>query len=136
MTFVNFSTFLYIREAIEPGLKLAVTFRHLATGASYSELLYSFRVAKNTICLFVPQILEAVIHEYSKVMPVVVTLVQWQQIADDFQANCNFPYACGALDRKHARIKCPQDSDTLYYNFKGFFSIILLVLIDADYKFI
>ena len=42
------------RPALEPGLKLAVTIRYLATGERYSSLQYQFRVAHNTICLFIP----------------------------------------------------------------------------------
>ncbi|CAC5423141.1 unnamed protein product [Mytilus coruscus] len=34
------------REALESGLKLAVFLRHLATGASLAERMYSFRMAK------------------------------------------------------------------------------------------
>lgn len=135
--FIYTCIFEYFREALEPGLKLTVTLCHLATDTSYAELIYSFRVAQNTICLFVPEVLETVIKEYSEdVMPAVVTPEQCQQIADDFQAKWNLPHACGALDGRHVRIKCSKEFGTLYYNYKGFFSIILLALVDADYKFI
>ncbi|KAG0726593.1 hypothetical protein GWK47_036232 [Chionoecetes opilio] len=86
------------RQALEPGLKLAVTLRHLAAGASYADLMYSFRVAKNTMCVFIPEVLEAIIQEYAEeVLPPVITPEQWRQIADDFETKWNFPHACGAL---------------------------------------
>ena len=116
---------------------MAITLRHLATGASYAELMYSFRVGKNTISKFVPEVLEAVIQEYSEeVLPAIVTPEQWQEIASDFQTKWNFPHVCGAIDGKHVRIKKPKNSGSLFYNYKGFFSIILLTLVDANYKFI
>lgn len=33
-------------------------------------------------------------------------------------------------------IKPPANSGYLYFNYKGSFSIVLLVLVDADYKFL
>ena len=36
----------------------------------------------------------------------------------------------------HIVLKAPPNSGTVYHNNKGFYSIILLALVDADYKFL
>ena len=48
----------------------------------------------------------------------------------------NFPHALGALDGKHIPIRCSQWGDSLFCNCKGFHSIVLLALVDGDYKFL
>ena len=47
-----------------PGVKLAVTLRHLANGDSYTTLQYAFRVASSTIEKFVPEICDAITWAY------------------------------------------------------------------------
>ena len=49
---------------IEPRLKLAITLRHLAAGDKYPTLQFGFRVARNTISTFIPELYQAIAEEY------------------------------------------------------------------------
>lgn len=107
------------------------------TGNSYKSLQYSFRVAHNTISLFIPEVCQAIVDEYEhEVFAFPTTPDDWREVAQKYGERWNFHHTCGALDGKHVAIRSPRQSGTLFHNYKGFFSIILLALVDADYKFL
>lgn len=61
---------------------------------------------------------------------------KWVEIAELYCSIKNFPNCIGAIDGKHIRVVKPAHSGSLYYNYKHFFSIVLLAVCDANYCFI
>ena len=61
---------------------------------------------------------------------------EWKDISQNFAEKWNFPNCLGALDGKHVAIQKPKNEGSAYYNYKGFHSIILLALVDANCNFL
>lgn len=59
----------------------------------------------------------------------------WKEIAKQFYLRTNFPNCIGAIDGKHIRLKKPPNSGSLFFNYKNYFSLVLLAIVDADYCF-
>ena len=55
---------------------------------------------------------------------------------DEFSDRAGFPQIVGCVDGCHIPIKAPQSNPEDYVNRKGFHSIILQALVDANYLFL
>ncbi|XP_069818349.1 uncharacterized protein [Dendropsophus ebraccatus] len=125
-----------MRKAISAEERLLITLRFLATGESYASLHFQFRVGVTTIsgivkctCVVIWQKLQP------RVMPS-PTEETWRQVAAGFQTVANFPHCLGAVDGKHVRVQQPPHSGSRYYNYKKFFSVVLMAVADANCKFV
>lgn len=115
--------------------RLAITLRFLATGDSYPSLSYTFRVGVATICNIVRETCTILWKELQpRVLPF-PTQEDFIQISELFLRKWSLPNCVGAIDGKHITIQAPNNSGSLYYNYKKNFSIILLGVCDAAYNF-
>ena len=103
----------------------------------YTSLSSQYRVGVTTISKIVPEVCQAIwdtMRTKYVVMP--STEDQWRNIALDFERRWNYPHCVGAIDGKHVVMQCPANSGSVYFNYKGTFSMVLLAICDAQYKFL
>ncbi|PNF38452.1 hypothetical protein B7P43_G04032 [Cryptotermes secundus] len=60
----------------------------------------------------------------------------FKKVAKDYFEKWNFPNCLGSIDGKHIRLKSPAKSGSIFFNYKQFFSIVLLAIVDAKYRFL
>ncbi|CAN8028500.1 unnamed protein product, partial [Ixodes persulcatus] len=60
----------------------------------------------------------------------------WLRVADGFSRSWQFPNCLVAVDGKHILIQAPAKSGSMFFNYKGTYSIVLLAVVDSDYKFV
>lgn len=117
-------------------LSLLCYFRYMATGESFRSLQFAFRISHSYISIIIRETLSAI---YKSLVPIFIpspTKEALTKKAEEFWERWNFPNCIGALDGKHIRIFAPAKSGSLYFNYKEYFSIVMLALVDANYKFI
>lgn len=84
----------------------------------------------------VQQVCEAIIKNLFTICIPTPDKEQWEKIANRFSSMWSFPNCIGALDGKHVEINAPPNSGSNYFNYKRTFSVVLLALVNADYRFI
>ena len=60
---------------------------------------------------------------------------EWESVVDKTFYCWQFSNAVETMDGKHISLFHPKGSGSEYYNYKGFFSLLILPLVDYDYKF-
>ena len=124
------------RKAIPAPERLMLTLRFLASGDSQRSLTYLFRMGKKTVSRIISETSDAIVQALQpSYMSPPSSSAHWKQIASDFEEFWQFPHVLGELDGKHVQIEAPPKSGTLYHNYKGFFSVVVLAICDAKYNF-
>ena len=125
-----------LRKAIPAAERLMLTIRVLASGDSQVSLSCLFRMGEKSVSRIVSETSEAIIQFLLQDYPSPPeTEEQWKNIAQEIGDLWRFPHLVGAIDGKHMVIEAPAKSSTLYHNYKGTVSIVLLAVCNAKYNF-
>lgn len=108
----------------------------MSTGDSFRTIAFSYRIGESTVSNIVAEVCDAL---WKHLQPLVLkepTQQEWKNIAAEFKELCQFDHCCGAIDGKHVTIKCPPNSGSGFYNYKQYFSTVLLAVADARRRFV
>lgn len=108
------------------------TFQELVELLSYRALKYYFMRGLTTISNIITTTTEAIWTTLQPQFMSIPTPEKWATIADRYEKLWNVPNCLCSLDGKHFRIKCPPRTGSQFYNYKRYFSIVLMACADAD----
>lgn len=106
------------------------------TGDSYKTIAFSFRVGETTVSNIIHETCEAIWNKLQPLYMAPPSEENLKEISDQFLLKWQFPNCIGAIDGKHVTIESPNKSGSKFFNYKGFFSEVLLAVVDAQYRFI
>ena len=110
-------------------------FRYLASGNTFTDLHDSYFMGISTIAKIVRQVCHKI---WTTLQPECMpepSAENWKDISAGFLTNANFPNCLGAVDGKHIRVMKPIRSGSLFFNYKSYFSVVLMAICDANYCF-
>lgn len=113
-----------------------IIYRYLGAGSSMMDLHFQYRIGMSTVSCIIRDVCSAIWSKMKSNCFPALTEELWLTAAAGFHDRTNFPHCVGAVDGKHIRIIKPTDSGSLYYNYKQFFSLLLLAVCDSSYKFL
>lgn len=102
---------------------------------TFGDLEYDFHVSRKTVRVIVKETCETIWKTIQPTEMPMPTKDIWEQKIKDFESITNYPNCIGAVDGKHIRINCPPNSGSECYNYKKYFSIVLLAVSDAKLNF-
>lgn len=108
----------------------------MATGNSYASLQIEYLVGKQTIASIVIETCEVLWDSLKHAEMPEPTEEQWLEITDTYYRKTNFPNCVGAVDGKHIRCIKPTRSGSKFFNYKSYFSVVLMAVADANLRFI
>ncbi|KAK8761308.1 hypothetical protein V5799_027424 [Amblyomma americanum] len=123
-----------VREPLPSRARLAITLRYLVSGMYMQDVALEFRVGISTVSATVHSTCRLLWTTLQPLYLKVATTEKWEEVARGFKEKCNFPNCVGAVDGKHIQIQAPPHSGSLYYNYKGTYSIVLLAVADSNLK--
>ena len=129
-------------EPVDPGQRLAICLYRLGRGTYYYTIAELCGLRLSTVATITREVSEAIVEalwkdSVSKYMPNSEDAFRNKIL--DMEEMWQFPCCWAAIDGCHIPLKCPpggMEACKEYHNFKNFYSIVLMALVDSHYRFI
>ncbi|XP_077492216.1 uncharacterized protein LOC144103347 [Amblyomma americanum] len=125
-----------MREAVPVDKRVAIGLYRLCSSSEERSIAELFAVGRSTVNQAYSELCEAVVELMEDDWVKMPTLDTMPEHIREFNAACQFPQAVGALDGCHVPVSPPTENAVDYRNYKGWYSIILLAIVDHRHKFL
>ncbi|KAG0423853.1 hypothetical protein HPB47_000384 [Ixodes persulcatus] len=115
--------------------RVAISLYRLCSTAEERTIAHLFAVGQSVVNESYREFCDVVIEELEARTVSMIRNEDLEHHMREFQAVLGFPNAIGALDGCHLPVSPPKDSAVDYRNYKGWYSVILLALVDHRYLF-
>lgn len=125
-----------MRKAIALEKRVAIGLYRLATSAEERTVANLFGVSPASVNMIFREFCAVIVNNLEAQLVCFPKLHELQEHMRQFAAVCGFPQGVGALDGCHIEVCPPKEEAADYFNYKGWYSIILLAVVDHKYKFL
>ncbi len=127
---------------ISPEQRLGICLYRLGRGSYYYTIAEMSGLGISTVCSITQEVSQAIVdclwkETVSKYMP--KSTEDFKEKMIDMDVMWQFPSCWAAMDGCHIPVKCPAGGKIAckeYHNFKNFYSIVLMGLVDSHYRFV
>ena len=123
------------RKAVSVQKRVAITLWVLATQCEYWSVGHLFGLARCTVCRIVHETCRTIV---KVLLPKYIRFPVGESLAETvkgFLDNWGIPQCVGAIDGSHIPVRPPSMNHTDYYNRKGWYSVLVQAVVDANYLF-
>ena len=110
--------------------------RHACRRLPTPDIDHNFRMGFSTVSDIVVEVCAVIWQRLQPIYMSEPTSEIWENVISGFQNKWQFPNCIGSIDGKHVIFKYPNKTGSNHYCYLHKFSIVLLAIVDADYKFI
>lgn len=107
----------------------------MAIGDSYYTIGHSYRIGFSTVGGIIQEVCQTICKRMGEIYLSEPSTEMWKESSKKFEELWNFPNCIGSLDGKHVTIKCPKKTGSNHFCYLHKFSLVLMAIVDADYKF-
>ncbi|XP_039968544.1 uncharacterized protein LOC120780317 [Bactrocera tryoni] len=136
-SFIKLCNMLKGLEKKNTNYRIAIALYALGSSAEYRTIGNMFGIGKSTVCSilidFCHEVWRCLWPLYLKKFP--MNEIQLREYLNGFES-LGFPQVLGAIDGCHIEVPPAAEDAVDYYNYKGWYSTVLLALVDARCRFI
>ncbi|WKX96214.1 hypothetical protein Q1695_012566 [Nippostrongylus brasiliensis] len=116
--------------------RFALTLRYLGHGMSFLATAHELGLGKSTVRSIVYEGCRAIMAEFFAEAFPKPTRRTWEENAELFSRLWKYPRGVGSLDGKHFKVFAPHNSGSTYFNYKAYFSLVLLAIVNGGYRIV